>query len=193
MSGSISLFGQELESVNSATLFFEKPVSSTNITFSNTLQLDLKNHVSDYVYAGGGVAVGDINNDGLQDVYFVGNTVKDQLYLNKGNFVFEDISEIGLNDGGKGWHTGVNMIDVNADGYLDIFVSRMTVDFKGMTNLLYINNHDNTFSERSKEFGFKDTSMTFQTLFFDVDLDGDLDCYVAIKNISSKCIQHIAV
>ena len=176
--GSLSLFAQELETKNSAQLFVEQPAVSTNINFSNTLQLDLKNRVSDYVYAGGGVAVGDINNDGLQDVYFVGNTVKDKLYLNKGDFIFEDISNKGLSEDEKGWHTGVNMVDINADGYLDIFVSRMSVDFKGMTNLLYINNHDNTFSERSKEFGFMDTSMTIQSLFFDVDLDGDLDCYI---------------
>jgi hypothetical protein len=161
------------------SLFKELPSSQTKIDFSNTLNLDLKVMAKfDYNYAGGGVAVGDINNDGLIDIYIVGNSVADKLYLNKGDFVFEDITKAAILSGFDGWHTGVNMVDVNADGYLDIFVSRLNKDLTGLTNLLYINNKDNTFSESSEKFGFVDTSITFQTVFFDGDLDGDLDCYV---------------
>ena len=170
------LFSQTTEKAADGQLFVELSPSRTNVHFSN--DLNLTNHYSDYIYAGGGVAVGDINNDGLQDIYFVGNTVSDRIYLNKGDFNFEDITEKSIGIENEGWHTGVNMVDVNSDGYLDIFVSRMNLDFNGMSNLLYINNQDNTFSEKSLELGFTDVSMSIQSMFIDFDLDGDLDCYI---------------
>jgi hypothetical protein len=134
----------------------------------------------DYVYNGAGVAVGDINNDGLSDIVFSGNQVADQLYLNQGNFKFKNIST-GLKFEGKhGWSSGVTMADVNGDGWLDIYICKFepSKDKSLRKNLLFINNHDLTFTERADEFGLGDTGFSVQASFFDMDNDGDLDCYV---------------
>lgn len=133
-----------------------------------------------YIYNGGGVAIGDINNDGLSDIYFSGNLVEDKLYLNKGNMKFEDISlkaQIGMKNS---WSTGVTMADVNADGYLDIYVCRAgPALYTGKRkNLLYINNQDLTFTEKAEEYGLADDGLSTQAAFFDLDKDGDLDAYV---------------
>ena len=127
---------------------------------------------------GGGVSAGDINNDGLIDLYFTGNMVSNKLYLNKGNLNFEDITESAGVTGDNRWFTGVTMADVNNDGFLDIYCS-VGGKFGTKANLLYINNGDNTFSEKAEEYGVANIGNSIQSTFFDYDLDGDLDLYVA--------------
>lgn len=157
--------------------------SQTGIGFVNAVkETEERNFFNfDYMYNGAGVAVGDINNDGLQDIYFTGNNTSDKLYLNKGNMVFEDITNAAIeHDLASGWHTGVNFADVNADGYLDIYVGKsgITDDRSQLQNLLFINNGDNTFAEKGEEFGVNCDRRTTHSAFFDYDNDGDLDLYV---------------
>ena len=152
----------------------------TGITFSNILtENDSLNYFTyAYIYMGGGVATGDINNDGLIDVYFTGNQVANKLYLNKGNLQFEDITEKAGVSGDDRWYTGVTMVDVNADGFLDIYCS-VSGKFGPKNNQLFLNNGDGTFSEKAKEFGIDDAGSSVQATYFDYDKDGDLDLYVA--------------
>lgn len=152
----------------------------TGINFSNVLtENDSLNYFTyAYMYMGGGIAVGDLNNDGLKDVFFTGNMVPNRLYLNTGDLKFEDISEKAGVLGDNRWFTGVTMADVNNDGLLDIYCS-VGGKFTPKENLLYINNGDLTFTERAKEFGLDDIGNSVQATFFDYDLDGDLDVYVA--------------
>jgi len=164
------------------TLFTSLSSSKTGIHFSNTLEkkpmLNILYYL--YYYNGGGVGVGDVNNDGLVDIYFAANSKgHNKLYLNKGNFQFEDITEKAKVAGTADWCTGVTMADVNSDGYLDIYVSTVSGKY-GLTghNELFINNKDNTFTERSEEYGLNTSCYTTQTAFFDYDHDGDLDCYI---------------
>ncbi len=163
-------------------LFETVPSSTTGITFENNL--DKKPLFSIlyylYYYNGGGVATGDINNDGLPDIFFTANTKgNNKLYLNKGNFQFEDITEKAGVKGLSDWCSGVTMADVNNDGFLDIYVSTVSqrYNLKGH-NELYINNGNNTFTEKSEQFGLNTSCFTTQTAFFDYDHDGDLDCYI---------------
>jgi hypothetical protein len=159
--------------------------SQTNIDFHNKItETKEYNHLLwEAIYNGGGVGIGDINNDGLPDIFFTGNQVADALYLNKGNFEFEDIStSSGINKVG-GWSTGVSMADVNGDGWLDIYVCRSWWDedegnAEKRANLLWINNRNSTFTEQAKAYGLDDSGYSTQANFFDYDLDGDLDCYV---------------
>src|SRR5438445_6818712 len=135
-----------------------------------------------YYYDGGGVAVGDINNDGLPDLYFTSNVGPNRLYLNKGDYRFEDVTDrAGVADS-DGWKTGVTMADVNGDGFVDIYVS--SVDFLTMHghNVLYINNGDGTFTDRTKEYGLDFDGFSTQALFFDYDGDGDLDMYLLTRS-----------
>ena len=163
-------------------LFTAVSPEKSGLTFSNTLTENEIHNVFryEYFYNGGGVSVGDFNNDGLQDLYFTGNSVSDKLYLNKGNLVFEDITDKAIKTGQEGWHTGTTLADVNADGFLDIYVCRSgDINDKLLTaNLLYINNGDLTFTESAQEYGLADTLLSTQAAFFDLDLDGDLDAYV---------------
>ena len=130
-------------------------------------------------YNGGGVAIGDINNDALPDLYFTANQKKNRLYLNKGNFVFEDITEKAGVGGTMAWSTGVTMADVNADGLLDIYVCNSgDVDGKLKKNELFINNGDLSFSEKAKEYNLDNDGYSTHASFFDYDQDGDLDCYI---------------
>lgn len=162
-------------------LFEEQLSESTGIDFENTVIQDQENHVLNYPYYfnGGGVAVGDVNNDGLEDVYFSGNSVPNRLYLNKGNFKFEDITEKTGTGAAEGWKTGVSMVDVNLDGWIDIYVCRSAMgDSLLRKNLLFINNGDLTFTEKADEFGIADNSYSTHASFFDYDKDGDLDLFV---------------
>jgi enediyne biosynthesis protein E4 len=166
-------------------LFTKLGPEETGIRFNNVLE-DVEEHsiliYSNY-YGGGGVGIGDINNDGLQDIFFAGNLVPDRLYLNKGNLVFEDITEsAGILDNG-GWSSGVLMGDVNNDGYLDIYVTRELYDEKPelWANMLYINNGDNTFTESAAEYGVVDDQRTRHATFIDYDNDGDLDLFLCTQ------------
>lgn len=135
----------------------------------------------EYFYNGGGVAVGDINNDGLEDVYFTANQGSNRLYLNKGNLKFEDITEsAGIEGTQVGWDYGVSMVDINRDGLLDIYVclSGGYPEEKIRENLLYVNNGDLTFTEKAAEYGLNDPGHSTQAAFFDFDRDGDLDMYL---------------
>lgn len=164
------------------TLFTELPASYTHISFSNTPEK--KPHLNIlyylYYYNGGGVSVGDINNDGLPDIYFTANSKgNNKLYLNKGNFVFEDITDKAGVAGTSDWCSGVTMADVNGDGFLDIYVSAVA-NFLGLKghNELFINNGNNTFTESAANFGLNMVGLSTQAAFFDYDHDGDLDCYI---------------
>jgi enediyne biosynthesis protein E4 len=125
------------------------------------------------------VALGDINNDGLIDIYFTSNMHKNKLYLNKGDFQFEDITEKSGAGGSRAWSTGVSMADVNGDGLLDIYVCN-SGDISGdnKQNELFINNGDLTFTERAEEYGMDDRGFSTHGAFFDYDRDGDLDLYL---------------
>lgn len=147
--------------------------------FKETSQLNFYNF--QYMYNGGGVAIGDLNNDDLPDIYFTGNLVNDRLYLNKGDLHFEDITlKAGIGNQ-SGWKNGVCMSDFNHDGWLDIYVCRGGNSKNPMdrTNYLYINNHDLTFTESATQFGLADAGASVQSVCLDYDHDGDLDLYVA--------------
>jgi enediyne biosynthesis protein E4 len=156
--------------------------NQTGINFINEVHETDSINVLDYfyLYNGAGVAAGDINNDGLDDLFFVSNHKgRNKLYLNKGNLKFEDITKTAGVTGKSDWSTGVAMVDINADGWLDIYVS--TVNITGIfksKNELYLNNHDGTFTERAVEYGLALSAHTTQTIFFDYNGDGLLDCYV---------------
>lgn len=168
---------------NSNAIFSNIPSSYSNINFKNSVEenLELNFLYYSYIYNGGGVAVGDINNDGLDDIYFTSNQNSNKLYLNKGGFVFEDITErAGVKDN-KGWSTGVTMVDINNDGWLDIYVCKSgSLKNKVLRkNLLYINQKDNTFKEESKKYSLDGGyAFSIQSYFFDFDKDGDLDMYL---------------
>lgn len=154
----------------------------TKIDFNNKIA-DKEEHsillYSNY-YGGGGVGIGDINNDGLQDIFFTGNLEEDRLYLNKGNMVFEDITKkAGIEDNG-GWSSGVLFGDVNGDGYQDIYVTRELYDNKPTLrkNKLYINNGDFTFTESAEKYGIEDDQRTRHATFLDYDKDGDIDLFL---------------
>lgn len=153
----------------------------TGINFSNDLVSTDEFNVYRYrnFYNGGGVAIGDINNDGLEDIYLTSNMNGNKLYLNKGNFQFEDITEKAKVAGTRAWSTGVSMVDINGDGFLDIYVCN-SGDVKGdnKQNEFFINNGDLTFTERAAELGLDDNGFSTHASFFDYDLDGDLDVYL---------------
>jgi len=157
-------------------------MDSTGIQFSNavhdTKELNILNYRN--FYNGGGVAIGDINNDGLADVFFTANQGSNKLYLNKGNLKFEDISDKAGFREKKQWSTGVVMADINNDGWLDIYVCNAgSMDDSSLRrNQLFINNHDLTFTESAAKYGLDDPGYTTQVSFFDYDLDGDLDCFI---------------
>ena len=163
------------------TLFSE--VENTNINFVNSITESDTFNVFRYrnFYNGGGVAAGDLNNDGLTDLFFTGNQTANKLYLNKGNFQFEDISEkAGFDPNKKQWSTGVVLVDINGDGWLDIYVCNAgnMGNAALRKNQLFINNHDLTFTEKAAEYGLDNDGYTTHASFFDYDLDGDLDCFI---------------
>ncbi|MEL6252296.1 MAG: VCBS repeat-containing protein [Bacteroidota bacterium] len=162
-------------------LFSRLDSVNTGLNFINEVKDQKDFNVLTYrnFYNGGGVAIGDINNDGLPDIYFTANMASNRLYLNKGNWQFEDISDKAGIAGEKAWSTGVSMVDINADGFLDIYVCN-SGDIKGdnKENELFINQGDMTFMEKAAEYGLNDKGFSTHASFFDYDQDGDLDCYV---------------
>ncbi|CAL2091669.1 enediyne biosynthesis protein E4 [Tenacibaculum sp. 190524A05c] len=160
--------------------FVQLSSSKSQIHFSNTLtETDSLNYFKyTSIYMGGGVSVGDVNNDGLLDVFFTGNQVSNKLYVNKGDLTFEDISESANITGDSRWYTGSTMIDINNDGYLDIYCSVAGKD-GNKRNQLFINNKDNTFTESAEKYGLADEGNSVQATFLDYDNDGDLDMYLA--------------
>ena len=162
-------------------LFELKSSSETNIEFENNLMFDQDFNVYTYrnFYNGGGVSIGDINNDGLADIYFTSNQSKNILYLNKGDFKFQDITEISGVGGNRAWSTGVTMVDLNADGFLDIYVCNSgDVEGDNKQNELFINQGDMTFTEEATKYGLADPGYSTHASFFDYDKDGDLDVYL---------------
>ena len=173
------------------TLFTKLQPSETGIYFKN-VNVDMDTlSIIDYLYYynGAGVSVGDINNDGLPDIYFASNTNGNSLFLNKGNFTFEDITSKAGVAGKSDWTTGVTMADVNGDGFLDIYISTVSnhnpnvqhgknhIFFSNSKNQLFINNHDNSFTESAAQWGLDIQGYNTQAVFFDYDRDGDLDMF----------------
>ncbi len=162
-------------------LFYLASPDKTGVQFTNILTESDDLNILDYLYFynGGGVAVGDINNDSLPDIYLSGNQIKNKLYLNKGNLVFEDITERAGVAGNSSWNTGAVMGDVNGDGLLDIYVCAV-VGLKGFDgyNELFINNGDGTFTEKAAQYGLDFDSYSSSAAFLDYDLDGDLDIFL---------------
>lgn len=154
----------------------------TGIKFKNLLKETHQMNVIVYqdFYSGGGVSIGDINNDGLPDVFFTGNQVPAKLYKNKGEMVFEEITfRAGLDHMEKGWFTGTSMVDINNDGYLDIYICKSGLEAPDdRANLLYVNNKNGAFTEQGKEYGIDHKGFAVIAAFFDYDRDGDLDMYL---------------
>lgn len=169
---------------NSSTekpLFRLIPSSESGIDFANNLtETDAMNIITyHYFYNGGGVACGDLNNDGLQDLYFTANQLPDKLYLNKGSMQFEDISNVLPPHKENSWNTGVTMADVNADGLMDIYVCRSgNLNPENRKNVLLINKGNLTFKDEAEAYGLADPAYSTQAGFFDYDKDGDLDMYL---------------
>ncbi|MEQ1585750.1 MAG: VCBS repeat-containing protein [Cyclobacteriaceae bacterium] len=169
-------------------LFQLHPASTTGITFQNELSYteELNPYTFRSFYNGGGVGLGDFNNDGLIDIFFAGNLVSNKLYLNRGNFKFEDITApAGLQTEGV-WSTGVSVVDINSDGYLDIYVCKSGPPGGARRkNELFINQGDLTFKELAAEYGLAFEGLSIHAAFFDFDKDGDLDCYLLNNSLRS--------
>ena len=166
---------------NEKETLFQK-MTSTGIEFTNNIQSSEEFNIFSYrnFFNGAGVAIGDINNDGLADIFFTANMGNNKLYLNKGNWKFEDIATKSSFNKKSKWSTGVVMADVNADGWLDIYVCNAGYENGQLpSNELYINNHDLTFTEAAEEYGLTNAGgFCTHAAFFDYDLDGDLDCFI---------------
>ena len=166
------------------TLFELKNNKKIGVNFSNDLEFseDFNVYLYRNFYNGGGVALGDINNDGLIDLYLTSNQQKNKLYLNIGDFKFKDITDLADVSGEKAWSTGVTMVDINADGFLDIYVCN-SGDIAGdnKQNELFINNGNLTFTESAEKYNLDDKGYSTHANFFDYDKDGDLDVYLSVS------------
>jgi len=194
--GVLAACSKSSSSLPSEKMFTNIPTEITGVTFKNNILESDKLHYYKYlyIYIGGGVAAADFNNDGLEDLFFTSNIYHNKLFLNKGNFEFEDIT---IDAGIKkrvGFDVGVSIVDINNDGFLDIYINRAGW-FKGeekLANMLYINNGDLTFTEQAEKYGIADKSRSISSTFFDYDKDGDLDLYIANApsgySLSSKII-----
>ena len=181
------------------SLFHQVSSKHSGIHFNNLIKendsinpIDVTN-----IYNGGGVGIGDFNKDGLQDIYFTGNLVANQLYINRGNFKFEDITEKAGVDGDGKWSRGVSIVDINNDGRQDIYVCASMLPSSVMReNLLYINqgidkNGTPRFKEMAKDYGLNDTTHSTMAVFFDYDNDGDLDMYLLVNQIINTDIPSV--
>ena len=169
-------------------LFVLQPPESTGVAFVNALPEDSAFNIQNYLYYynGGGVAAGDIDGDGLPDLYLTSSLGSNRLYHNLGNFHFDDITaKAGVADS-VGWKTGVTMADVNGDGRLDLYVSGVSYLTMHGRNVLYINNGDQTFTDRTKEYGLEHVGYSTQAAFFDYDGDGDLDMYLLNHSVHTE-------
>ncbi|MHA4810605.1 VCBS repeat-containing protein [Flavitalea flava] len=168
--------------------FTSLPSSQTGIDFENRITENdsLNLFIHEYAYMGGGVGIGDFNRDGLPDIFFTSNQGSSQLYLNKGHLKFENITQkAGVST--KGWCTGVSIVDINHDGWPDIYVCVSgLVPGDRRKNLLFINRHDLTFTEEAEAYNLADTSYSTQAVFFDYDKDGDLDMYLLNHNLKGE-------
>lgn len=171
------------------TLFEKINPQKSGITFTNTLEYteELNPYTYRNFFNGGGVALGDVNNDGLLDIFFSGNIVENKLYLNKGNWQFEDITEQAGATGSEFWSTGATFVDINADGWLDLYICKSgpPSDKAGRKNELLINQQDGTFKEAAAEYGLDFNGLSTHAAFFDYDKDGDLDCYLLTNSFKS--------
>jgi hypothetical protein len=169
-------------------LFEKLDPKATGVTFVNELpekpELNPFNYL--YYYNGGGVAAGDIDNDGLPDLFFTANLGPDRLYRNKGNYQFEDITQKAGIAGPQGWTSGVTMADVDGDGWLDIYVAGVDYLTTHGRNVLWINNRNRTFTDRTREFGLEHVGYSTQAAFFDYDADGDLDMYLLNHSVHTE-------
>ncbi|WP_291868998.1 VCBS repeat-containing protein [Maribacter sp.] len=192
---SIFLFSCKKDSTNenhqkkesNLVLFTEINANKSGVDFINEIPESsaMNSMVYEYFYNGGGVAVGDINNDGLADIYFTSNLKDNKLYLNKGNLKFDDITDRAKVKGSFGWTTGVTMVDINADGWLDIYVCKSGKGkAKNRQNELFVNNKNGTFTEAAAQYGLHFSGYSTQASFFDFDKDGDLDMYLLNHNVS---------
>lgn len=174
------------------SLFREVKGDKSGIHFNNEIKEDRELNVLyyEYIYNGGGVGIGDFNNDSLPDIYFSGNLVPNKLYINRGNMKFEDVTDaVGVNGNGK-WCKGVSVVDINNDGLEDIYVSAaVLLPASERKNLLYVNKGTDkatgipSFKEEAGEYGLADTSSTHMSAFFDYDNDGDLDVYLLVNEL----------
>lgn len=165
---------------------FKRVVSShSGITFKNTVEENINNYFDNfaYVYNGGGVGIGDFNNDGLSDIYFTGNEVPNRLYLNEGNLRFKDITESAGVAGNGRWNNGVTLVDINNDGLLDIYVCKggWHETEEQRSNLLFVNQGDLTFKEEANKYGLDEKGYSIHASFFDMDNDHDLDVYITCR------------
>lgn len=171
-----------VDDLGTEKLFASLPTEVTGVDFKNSILESEKLHYYRYlyIYIGGGVAAADFNNDGLDDLFFTSNIYPNKLYLNKGDFKFEDVTEKAGIIKRAGFDTGVSVADVNNDGFVDIYINRAgwyTGDQK-LANMLYINNGDLTFTEQAEKYGIADTNRSISSTFFDYDKDGDLDLFI---------------
>ena len=178
---SLQLISCDSKTENNSTLFELLSSEKTKIDFINNITYTNEFNIYTYrnFYNGGGVGLGDVNNDGLLDIYLTANQLPNRLYINKGNFVFEDVTETAKLSGNRAWSTGVSMVDINSDGWLDIYVCNSgDVYGDNRQNEFFINNGDGTFSENAEEMGLADSGLSTHAAFFDYDKDGDLDVYL---------------